>query len=408
MSNSEPQDILDSSDDLSKDQNSRAEIDLEILAFSRNIPISYQVDLSPHTKAVTAISVDPAGNRVVTGSLDYNVKIYDFGGMDNRFRGFNSFEADEGHPVTSISHSPNGDRFVVGTGSCQPRVFDRDGKEIIKFVRGDMYIRDATNTKGHTMEITGVIWHPIHKDCIVTSSLDGTLRIWDLLGESVFGNLVNKHVLKVRSLVAAAGQQRIGASCCTISSNGKFIGGGATDGTIHIWNEKKVYSRPDIIIKNAHGVSGTSMSTVSCITFSPDNQTLVSRGLDGNIKVWNIKKSQQAVRVYANYPNLYSNANIAFSPDGDVFICGTSSVSELNNTNKSMKSSIPITEDSKAPLLCFFDLTSKDSKCLMQLGLSGAGSIISISWPKLTNQIVCRYVNIQIYYHFSINLHNIT
>jgi hypothetical protein len=29
-----------------------------------------------------ALSFERAGNRVVTGSLDYNIKIYDFGGMD--------------------------------------------------------------------------------------------------------------------------------------------------------------------------------------------------------------------------------------------------------------------------------------------------------------------------------------
>jgi WD repeat-containing protein 70 len=49
--------------------------------------------------------------------------------------------------VISISHSPSGDRFIAGTGSSQPRVFDREGKELMKFVKGDMYIRDLSNTK---------------------------------------------------------------------------------------------------------------------------------------------------------------------------------------------------------------------------------------------------------------------
>jgi WD40 repeat protein len=35
-----------------------------------------------HTKAVACISAEPAGNRLITGSLDYSIKIYDFGGMD--------------------------------------------------------------------------------------------------------------------------------------------------------------------------------------------------------------------------------------------------------------------------------------------------------------------------------------
>ena len=54
---------------------------------------------------------------------------------------------EDGYPVISISHSPTGDKFIVGTSSCQPKVYDRDGHEIIKFCRGDMYIRDMTHTK---------------------------------------------------------------------------------------------------------------------------------------------------------------------------------------------------------------------------------------------------------------------
>jgi WD40 repeat protein len=56
--------------------------DIEALAFSRKIPLSHEVDLSPHGKAGTCISFEPSGNRVITGSLDYQIKMYDFGGMD--------------------------------------------------------------------------------------------------------------------------------------------------------------------------------------------------------------------------------------------------------------------------------------------------------------------------------------
>ena len=51
--------------------------------------------------------------------------------------------------------------------------------------------------QGHTMEVTGVAWHPIDKNTVLTSSLDGSVRIWDLLGESTFGNLCSKHVSSI-------------------------------------------------------------------------------------------------------------------------------------------------------------------------------------------------------------------
>ena len=197
----------------------------------RKVPIANQIDLVGHNKAVSCLSIEPAGNRVVTGSYDYNIKIYDFGGMDSRHRPFQSIEAQESHMVVSVGHSPSGDRFIAATGSVQPKVFDRDGKELIKFVRGDMYLRDLSNTKGHTMEVTGVQWHPTEKEIVLTCSLDGTLRVWDLLGETTFGTLVNKYVLKVRGL---NGANRLGLNSCCYSPSGTRMIGGAADGSVHV------------------------------------------------------------------------------------------------------------------------------------------------------------------------------
>jgi WD40 repeat protein len=54
----------------------------------------------------------------------------------------------------------------------------------------------------------------------MTSSLDGSVRLWDLLGEAAFGNLVNKHVLKIRGLT---GQSRVGATACCFSPDGEEL-----------------------------------------------------------------------------------------------------------------------------------------------------------------------------------------
>lgn len=165
--------------------------------------------------------------------------------------------------------------------------------------------------QGHTMEVTGVCWHPLLKDVVISSSLDGTVRIWDLLGEAAFGNLINKHVLKIRSMSASAsGQTRIGATCCFVSSNGKYYVAGASDGSVHIWQERKIYSRADTVIKSAHG-SVNIASNVTAVLMTQDCSTLISRGEDGMIKVWDIKKPQAAVRVFQGCNNMYPSANIA-------------------------------------------------------------------------------------------------
>lgn len=73
------------SDNDSVDEQAPAEseqVDIDEFASTKKIPISHEANFTGHTKAVTALSIDGSGTRVVTGSLDYNVKIYDFGGMD--------------------------------------------------------------------------------------------------------------------------------------------------------------------------------------------------------------------------------------------------------------------------------------------------------------------------------------
>jgi WD40 repeat protein len=50
-------------------------------------------------QVVSAISIDGPGARIATGSHDYDVKIWDFGGMNARLEPFKTFEPSESYPV---------------------------------------------------------------------------------------------------------------------------------------------------------------------------------------------------------------------------------------------------------------------------------------------------------------------
>ena len=65
--------------------------------------------------------------------------------------------------MVALSFSPSGDQFIAISGSCQPKVYDRDGNELGCYPRGDMYSRDQKNTKGHVMGCTGGQWHPTER-----------------------------------------------------------------------------------------------------------------------------------------------------------------------------------------------------------------------------------------------------
>lgn len=105
-SSTRPQEA-ESSEQLDDNELPSAEGVMESFVVARKVPISHQVAhlrrnlarqnvtsclclqvvLGGHSRAVMCMSIEPAGNRVVTGSLDYFVKFFDFGGMD-RFPSF--------------------------------------------------------------------------------------------------------------------------------------------------------------------------------------------------------------------------------------------------------------------------------------------------------------------------------
>jgi hypothetical protein len=101
------------------------------------LPLSHRVDFEvAQTKSITALAMDAAGSRLLTGSNDYSIQMYDFGGMDASHRAFGELQLssttdDLGQfPIVDISYSPTGDKFVVATTSSSCRVFDRDGHDM--------------------------------------------------------------------------------------------------------------------------------------------------------------------------------------------------------------------------------------------------------------------------------------
>lgn len=52
----------------------------------------------------------------------YQVKLFDFGGMDKRHLPFREIEPEEGNVVVSISYSGTGHAFLACTAGSQPKV----------------------------------------------------------------------------------------------------------------------------------------------------------------------------------------------------------------------------------------------------------------------------------------------
>ncbi|GAA5985995.1 hypothetical protein JCM10908_006364 [Rhodotorula pacifica] len=276
-----------------------------------SLPVTHEVVMKDHTKTVSALSIDPAGARIVSGSYDYDCKLWDFGGMNASFKPFRSFECKPGHQVLDVQFSITGDSFLAATGSTQVKLYDRDGAEKWEYNKGDMYIRDLRNTDGHVAAVTAVAWHPKNSSLFLTASADSSLRIWELDNRRK-----SKSVIVVRSK-ERGGKTKVTA--CTWSPDGKSIAAACEDGAIHVWSASGNFSRPTLTCEGAHE-KGT---VTSSIAYSPDGAQFATRGGDGSVKLWNAKNIKKPTAVASALPSLNQETNVTFSPGGEYVLTGT-------------------------------------------------------------------------------------
>lgn len=110
-------------------------------------PITHEATLKEHTKIISALTLDPSGARVLSGSHDYDCKLWDFGGMTTQTRSFKTWEpagsyyvgalcigtlecdSDWVCQVNDLKYSNDGQQFLVVSATIQPKLYDRDGEE---------------------------------------------------------------------------------------------------------------------------------------------------------------------------------------------------------------------------------------------------------------------------------------
>jgi len=144
------------------------------------LPITHEVILEGHEKRISSMAIDKKGKHLITGSWDYQCKLWNFSCMNRSLKPFSSFSPFYKTPIISLSYSPCGKHFLVVTTSSQAKIFNVLGEETKKFVKGDCYLINMNETKGHVSSLSGGMWHPKDKENVTTWSYDGTLRLWDI------------------------------------------------------------------------------------------------------------------------------------------------------------------------------------------------------------------------------------
>jgi len=268
---------------------------------------------------------------MITGSLDCTVKMHDFAAMTpTTLRAFKSVDPwetkksapTESHPIQHLEFSRlSGSVFLCITAHPQAKILSREGEVLTQFVKGDMYLRDMNNTKGHVGEVSTGTWHPTDPNLCVTAGADSTLRIWD-----VNNKRSQKDVIVVKSKApGVAGRTRMTAVAWGASAQGSspVLVAAALDGSLVMYGGNGPFSRPTAEIREAHRPD----TWTGGIDISSDGRMVVTRGGDCLIKLWDTRKFKDPL-IKVEHPSTsdrFPMTNIRYSPNSSCIITGSAS-----------------------------------------------------------------------------------
>ena len=159
-----------------------------------------------HTGSIVSVSYSPNAARVVTGSRDKTIRIWDVES------GNTVGEPLTGHTdcVNSVAYSPDGCHIISGSSDRTIRIWDAETGAAV-----------GNTLNGHTEWVNSVAYSP--DGChIISGSFDQTIRIWDAETGAVVGNPLEGHTSLVCSIA--------------YSSDGQHVVSGSQDETTRVWD----------------------------------------------------------------------------------------------------------------------------------------------------------------------------
>ncbi|CAI5738364.1 unnamed protein product [Peronospora destructor] len=183
--------------------------------------------------------------------------------------------------VYSLKFSPSGQHLASSS-------FDRS--ILLWNVYGDC--SNYSELNGHKNAVLEVQW-TYDSMQVVSASADKTLGLWD--AES--GNRIKKfmgHLLVVNS-------------CCPVTSGPTLIVSGSDDCTTKLWD-----------VRSKRAVKSFENNfQVTAVCFSADNSYVVAGGLDGDIKLWDLRKDEVST-VLQGHADIVTS--VSLSPDGSYLL----------------------------------------------------------------------------------------
>ncbi|KAG2066758.1 hypothetical protein BDR04DRAFT_1029204, partial [Suillus decipiens] len=239
--------------------------------------------LRGHTSSILSVSFSPDGTRIVTGSQDRTVRLWD------AWTGEPVGEPLRGHTrsVLSVSFSPDGTRIVTGSDDRTVRLWDAGTGEPV-----------GEPLWGHTCSVLSVSFSP-DGTRIISGSADRTVRLWDAgTGEPV-GEPLQGHTSFVNSV--------------SFSPDGTRIVTGSQDRTVRLWD---AWTGEPV----GEPLRGHT-SPVNSVSFSPDGTRIVTGSRDMTVRLWDAGTGEPVGEPL--WGHTYSVTSVSFSPDGTRIVTGS-------------------------------------------------------------------------------------
>ena len=229
--------------------------------------------------AVSAISWNIAGHKLIIGSWDRTIKLYDLlTGNEVVLKGHTKL-------ITSLDWSPVEDIIVSSSQDETIRVWSGVNYALIKDIE-----------KPHKRAVSFVNWSP-DGEHFATASWDSTIKIWSGKSLSPLKTL-NGHD---NALLAAVW-----------STDGKYIASGGWDKNLVVWSVSKGVKVHEI--RNAHN------DAISSISWHPSGKYIATGSLDKTVKIWNLE-TDKLVKTFNNYKDAVKA--VAWSHDGKYLATGS-------------------------------------------------------------------------------------
>jgi WD40 repeat protein len=236
--------------------------------------------LSGHSGKVQALAITPDGQLALSAALDGTVRVWDLATGQCRH-----VLKNHGGGVRAVAITPNGHLALAGVHNRTVRVWDLATGQHTGLL------------KGHGGAVYAVVATPDSRHALSGAS-DRIVRMWDLASARCERTLEG-HGAPVTSLA--------------VSPDGRFALSGSDDHTVRIWD--LATGRYERALEGHNG-------RVTAVAVTSDSHYAVTGANDGTVRVWNLAtgRSEYVLRGYGGGVNAVA---LALTPDGCLAVTGS-------------------------------------------------------------------------------------